>query len=66
MKTESTNKIEFKKVEKQDSFDNFEVKELLEKLVDAVVKAETEVVEIVDEKNKPEVSKRKGIVPLML
>ena len=66
MKTDSSNKIEFKKVEKQDSFDNFEVKVLLEKLVDAAVKAETEVVEIVDEKNKPAVSKRKGIVPLML
>ena len=49
MKTDSSHKIVFKKVEKQDSFDNFEVKELLEKLVDAVVKAETEVVEIVDE-----------------
>ena len=66
MKTDSSSKVEFKKVEKQDSFDHFEVKELLEKLVDAVVKAETEVVEIVDEKNKPAVSKRKGIVPLML
>ena len=66
MKTDSSNKIEFKKVEKQDNFDNFEVKELLEKLVDAVVKADAEVVEIVDDKNKPAVSKRKGIVPLML
>ena len=66
MKTDSSNKIELQKVEKQDSFDNFEVKELLEKLVDAVVKAETEVVKIVDEKNKPAVSKRKGIVPLLL
>ena len=65
MKTDSSNKIEFKKVEKEDSFDNFEVKELLEKLADAVVKAETEVVKIVDEKNKPAVSKRKGIVLLM-
>ena len=66
MNTDSSHKIVFKKVEKQDSFYNFEVKELLEKLVDAVVKAETEVVEIVDEKNKLAVSKRKGIVPLML
>ena len=66
MKTGSSNKIEFKKVEKQDSFDNFKVRELLEKLVDAAVKAETEVVEIADEKNKPAVSKRKRIVPLML
>ena len=41
MKTDSSNKIEFKKVEKQDSFDNSEVKELLEKLVDAAVKVET-------------------------
>ena len=66
MKTDSSNKVEFKNVEKQDSFDHFEVKELLEKLVDAVVKAETEVVEIADEESKPAISKRKGVVPLML
>ena len=59
MKIDSSNKIEFKKVEKQDSFDNVEVKELLEKLVDAVVKAETEVVEIVDEKTNLQLVKGK-------
>ena len=46
MKTNTSGKIPFKKSEKQD---HFEVKEVLEKLVDDVVKAETEVVEGVHE-----------------
>ena len=44
--TNRSSKIEFKQVEKQD---NFEVKELLENMVDHVVKFEKEVIEAVDE-----------------
>ena len=58
--TNRSSKIEFKQVEKQD---NFEVKELLEKMVDHVVKSEKEVIEVADEDKKPAANNRRGIVP---
>ena len=58
--TNCSSKIEFKQVEKQD---NLEVKELLEKMVDHVVKSEKEVIEVADEDKRPAANNRRGIVP---
>ena len=58
--TNCSSKIEFKQVEKQD---NFEVKELLEKMVDHVVKSEKEVIEVADEDKRPAANNRRGIAP---
>ena len=55
--TNRSSNIEFKQVEKQD---NFEVKELLEKMVDGLRK---EVIEVADEDKRPEANKRRGTVP---
>ena len=58
--TNQSSKIEFKQVEKQD---HFEVIELLEKMVDHVVKPEKEVIEVADEDKRPAGNNRRGIVP---
>ena len=58
--TNHSSKIEFKQVKKQD---NFEVIELLEKMVDHVVKSEKEVIEVADEDKRPAANNRRGIVP---
>ena len=58
--TNRSSKIEFKEVEKQD---NFEVKELLEKIVNHVVKSEKEVIEFADEDTRPAANNTRGIIP---
>ena len=58
--TNRSSKIEFKQVEKQN---NFEVKELLEKMVDHVVKSEKEVIEFADEDKRPAANNTRGIIP---
>ena len=63
MKEINTNrsiKIEFKEVEKQD---NYEVKVLLEKMIDHVVKSEKEVIEVPDEDKRPAANNSRGIAP---
>ena len=57
--TNRSSKIEFKQVGKQD----IEVKELLEKMVDHMVKSEKEVIEVADEDKRPASNNRRGIVP---
>ena len=52
--------MEFKQVEKQD---NLEVKKLLEKMVDHVVKSEKEVTVVANEDKRPAANNRRGIVP---
>ena len=58
--TNCSSKIEFKQVEKQD---NFEVKELLEKMVDHVVKSEKEVIEVAAKDKRPAANNRRSVVP---
>ena len=63
MKEINTNrsiKIEFKEVEKQD---NYEVKVLLEKMIDHVVKSEKEVIEVPDEDKRLAANNSRGIAP---
>ena len=57
--TNRSSKMEFKQVEKQD---NLEVKKLLEKMVDHVVKSEKEVTVVADEDKRPAANNRRGIV----
>ena len=57
--TNCSSKIESTEVEKQD---NFEVKELLEKMLDHVLKYEKEVIEIADEDKRPAANNRRGTV----
>ena len=58
--TNRSSNIEFKQVEKQD---NFEVKELLEKMVDHVAKSEKEVIEVAAKDKRPAANNRRSIVP---
>ena len=60
LNTNRSSKIEFKQVKTQD---NFEVKELPEKMVDHVVKSEKEVIKVADEDKRPAANNRRSIVP---
>ena len=58
--TNCSSKIEFKQVEKQD---NFEVKELLEKMIDHVVKSEKKVIEVAAKDKRAAANNGRSIVP---
>ena len=60
LNTNRSSKIEFEQVKTQD---NFEVKELLEKMVYHVVKSEKEVIEVAYEDKRSAANNRRSIVP---